>query len=194
MRDETRERSKAVIQLQWRGRRLSEKGPPLLSDQLLLNNIFPVLSSSRLPAMQQEGRNMQHYTLRPPHHVHYSQPPIVVHISMFPWQTRPPHRDVLFSESDVCGRFHWGREFGCLPSPPYHWSCMFDQLLMWHNAAYSVHYAQRQVSASLWNTKAYSRSAYIKMYTNITLLLTWRLQSWHKGRWEGSHKCWLEIP
>jgi len=71
----------------------------------------------------------------------------------------------------------------CLPSPPYHWSCMFDQLLMWHNAAYSVHYAQRQVNASLWNARAYSRrSSYIKMYANITLLLTWRLQSWHKGR------------
>jgi len=80
-------------------------------------------------------------------------------------------------------RFRWGRDIGCLPSPPYHWSCMFDQLLMWHNAAYSVHYAQRQVSVSLWNARAYSRrSTYIKMYTNITLLLTWRLQSWHKGR------------
>ena len=78
-------------------------------------------------------------------------------------------------------RFHWGRDIGCVPSPPYHWSCMFDQLLMWHNAAYSVHYAQRQGSASLWNARAYSRSTYIKMYTSITLLLTWRLQSWHKG-------------
>jgi len=28
---------------------------------------------------------------------------------------------------------------------------MSDQLLMWHNAAYSVYYTQRQVSASLWN-------------------------------------------
>ena len=57
---------------------------------------------------------------------------------------------------------------------------------MWHNAAYSVHYAQRQGSASLWNARAYSRSAYIKMYTIITLLLTWRLQSWHKGNYTAS--------
>ena len=32
-----------------------------------------------------------------------------------------------------------------------------------HNVAYSVYYAQRQVSASLWNARAYSRrSTYIK--------------------------------
>jgi len=81
-------------------------------------------------------------------------------------------------------RFHWGRDIDCLLSPPYHSSCMSDQLLMWHNAAYSVHYAQRQASASLWNARAYSRrSTYIKMYTNITLLLTWRLLSWHEWRW-----------
>jgi len=34
---------------------------------------------------------------------------------------------------------------------------------MWYNAAYSLYYAQRQVSASLWNARAYSkRSTYIK--------------------------------
>jgi len=37
---------------------------------------------------------------------------------------------------------------------------MSDQLLMRHNAAYSVYYAQRQVSASLWNARAFSRSTY----------------------------------
>jgi len=72
-------------------------------------------------------------------------------------------------------RFHWGRDIGCLPSPPYHWSCMSDHLLMWHNAAYSVCYAQRQVSASLWNARAYSRrSTYFKsVYKHYTY--------WHEG-------------
>jgi len=92
-------------------------------------------------------------------------------------------------------RFHWGRDIGCLPSPLYHCSCMSDQLPMWHNAAYSVYYAQRQVSASLWNARAFSRSSYIKSVysTNITLLLTWRLQSWHKGDCRASahhHSLW----
>jgi len=54
----------------------------------------------------------------------------------------------------------------------------------WKFSAYAtVYYTQRQVSASLWNARAYSRSSYIQSvgYTNTTLLLTWRLQSWHKG-------------
>jgi len=60
-------------------------------------------------------------------------------------------------------RFHWGTNIGCLPLLPCHRSYMSDQLLMWHNAAYLVYYAQRQVSASLWNATSYSgRSAYIK--------------------------------
>jgi len=29
---------------------------------------------------------------------------------------------------------------------------------MWHNAAYSVYYTQREMSARLWNARAYSRS------------------------------------
>jgi len=68
-------------------------------------------------------------------------------------------------------RFHWGRDIGCLPSPPYYWSCMPDQLLMWHNATYSVYHAQRQVSASLWNARAYGRrSTYIKsVYKHYTV-------------------------
>ena len=68
-------------------------------------------------------------------------------------------------------RFHLCRDIGCLPSPPYHSSCMSDQLLMWHNAAYSVYYTQRQVSASLWNARAYSRrSTYIKsVYKHYTV-------------------------
>jgi len=48
-------------------------------------------------------------------------------------------------------------------------SCMYDQLLMWHNAAYSVYYTQREGSARLWNARAYSRSTLLKVYTNITL-------------------------
>jgi len=47
---------------------------------------------------------------------------------------------------------------------------MFDQLLMWHNAAYSVYYTQRQVSASLWNARAFSRSTCIKsVYKHYTV-------------------------
>jgi len=67
--------------------------------------------------------------------------------------------------------FLWGRYIGYLPSPPYHWSCMSDELLMWYNAGYSVHYAQRQVSASLWNARAFSRrSTYIKsVYKHYTV-------------------------
>ena len=68
-------------------------------------------------------------------------------------------------------RFHWGRDIDCLPSPPYHWSCMSDELLMWHNGAYSVYYAQRQVSASLWNARrAFCRSTCIKsVYKHYTV-------------------------
>jgi len=41
---------------------------------------------------------------------------------------------------------------------------------MSHNAAYSVYYAQRQVSVSLWNARAYSRSTYIKsVYKHYTV-------------------------
>ena len=83
-------------------------------------------------------------------------------------------------------RFHWGRDIDCLPSPPYHWSCMPDQLLMWHNAACSVYHAQRQVSASLWNARAYGRSTYVKsVYKHYTVTdikvteLTWR---WLHGK------------
>jgi len=46
---------------------------------------------------------------------------------------------------------------------------MSDQLLMWHNGAYSVYYTQREVSARLWNARACSRSTILKVYTNITL-------------------------
>ena len=52
------------------------------------------------------------------------------------------------------------------------WHNWSDQLLMWRNAAYSVYYTQREVSARLWNAKAYSRSStycILKVYTNITL-------------------------
>ena len=71
-------------------------------------------------------------------------------------------------------RFQWGRDTGCLPSPespPYHCSWMSEQLLMRHNAAHSVYYAQRRVSASLWNARAYSRrSTYIKsVYKHYTV-------------------------
>jgi len=58
-------------------------------------------------------------------------------------------------------RFHWSIDIGSLPSPPYHCSCMSDQLLMWHNAAYSVYYTQREESSRLWNTRAYSRRSTI---------------------------------
>jgi len=41
---------------------------------------------------------------------------------------------------------------------------------MWYNAAYSLSYAQRQVSASLCNARAYSRSTYIKsVYKHYTV-------------------------
>jgi len=59
-----------------------------------------------------------------------------------------------------------------------------------------VYYAQRQVSASLWNARAYTVVEGVhtlKMYTNITLFLTWRLQSWHKGKYTASahhHSLW----
>jgi len=47
---------------------------------------------------------------------------------------------------------------------------MSDQLLMWHNATYSVYYTQRQVSARVWNARAYSRSTYIKsVYKHYTV-------------------------
>jgi len=67
--------------------------------------------------------------------------------------------------------FHWGRDIGCFLSLPHHCSCMSDQLLMWHNAEYSVYYTQRQVSASLWNLRVYSRSStYIKsVYKHYTV-------------------------
>ena len=90
-------------------------------------------------------------------------------------------------------RFHCGRNIGCLPSRPYHWSCMSDQLLMWHNAAYSVYYAQRQVSASLWNAKAFSRSTYIKSVYKHYAVADMKLQSWHKGDCTASahhHSLW----
>ena len=68
--------------------------------------------------------------------------------------------------------FHWGGDIGCLPSLPYHCSCMSDQLLLWHNAAYSVYYTQREISARLWNARAYTRRSILyilKAYTKITL-------------------------
>ena len=61
-------------------------------------------------------------------------------------------------------------------------ACMSDWLLMWPKAAYSVYYTQREVSARLWNSRAYSTgSTLLKVYINITLELRCRLQSWHKG-------------
>jgi len=64
-----------------------------------------------------------------------------------------------------------------------------------HCAAYSVYYAQRQVSASLWNARAYTvvGGHTLKVYTDITLFLTWWLQSWHKGNYTASahhHSLW----
>jgi len=72
-------------------------------------------------------------------------------------------------------RFHRGRDIGCLPLPPYHWSCMSDQLLMWHNVAYSIYYAQHQVSAICGMREHIVAGVNIlKVCANITLLLTWR--------------------
>ena len=83
------------------------------------------------------------------------------------------------------------QRYGCLPSPPYH--CMSDQLLMWHNAAYSVYCTQRQ-EVPVYGMREHIVGVHIlKVYTNITLLLTWRLQSWHKRDCTASahhHSLW----
>jgi len=35
--------------------------------------------------------------------------------------------------------FHWGRDISCFTSPPYQWSCVSDQLLMWRNKTPTLH-------------------------------------------------------
>ena len=136
------------------------------------NNVFSCQHHKKWQKMPNHDVHAKHHFFMPNH---FEKGQIS---GICPWNSQPGnpgqwcHTSMIELPNYVVTmkRFHWGTDIGCLPSQPNHCSCMSDQLVMWHNAAYSVYYTQPEVSARPGNARAYiRRSTLLSVYKNYTV-------------------------